>query len=183
MSAGFAGSIYTVPVEAAGVVLLPLVNNTTEEDLDTTYYQKTLDAIKVENKYDLLDGEDVENAIKKFIPAGTLASKENLIKLSEAVNADLIIGIQLNELSYSFIPVRVDDTIKMNVKGNTVSYNNETGEYKIHKIYDESEYDYGPLARTNIIIQEWGNHVTREMKRAMKVKKVSFERPRLTKLK
>ncbi len=173
--------IFSTPAEAAGMILLPLVNNTTAEDLDATYYQKTLDALKSQNTYDLLDGDEIEKAVKKHVPEGKLPGEQQMIQLAQETGAELIVGIELDKLDYDFIPARKEETVAIAVKGNTAIYNLVSGKYQVHKILDESEIEYAKVVRGNFLMRYWGNNVSREMKRAMNVKKVTVEKPRITK--
>lgn len=74
------------------------------------------------------------------------------------------------------------DLLKLNLQGYAVSYNKLTGEYIKHRIYDDKAIDSTLASRWDWTHEEWGRNVKREVNRILKVKKVTVDAPRMSKL-
>ena len=75
-----------------------------------------------------------------------------------------------------------DDRLKLDLQGYAVSYNKLTGEFNKHRIFDDKEIPAALASRWDWTHEEWGRNVKREVNRILKVKKVTVEAPRMSKL-
>ena len=95
---------------------------------------------------------------------------------------DLVIAMQLDVLKDEAIYDANDDRLKLDLQGYAVSYNKLTGEYDKHRIFDDKEIPAALASRWDWTHDEWGRNVKREVNRILKVKKVTVEAPRMSKL-
>lgn len=167
--------------EAANIVILPLINNVSEEGVDSVYYDNAVNAIKDQTKYEMLDGNEVENAISKYTTKGNLPDVNALRSISEAVDADLVVCVELNKINVESEYGHMEDRDILTILGNTVSYNKENNQFKKHKIDVEERYDPAMYIRQNYPLRKWARIIQSEMHSIMNVKKFKVEKPRMAK--
>lgn len=167
--------------EAAKVALLPLVNNVIErDDLSAIYYDRAVEATKNANDAELVDSSELDKAVSKYIKIGELPSQESCTAIANEGGADIVIGLQVDELDNKPLDAFSDDT-KMFLKGKLVVLNLQTGKYISKRIDDDKVVPQMTLARYDGCGDMFGDTVTREVKRILGVKKVTFEKPRISK--
>ena len=157
-------------VDAATVAVLPLIDKTAVEGTNEVFCDNYFDVIKDQDKYELVDSEAFNKAVEKHTVKNELPSQEALKKISEEANVDLVIAIELDELSSDRAPSQKEDYQKLNLKGMTVYYDAETGKFTKHKIWDETVVDEMSIVRENFPLRSWARNVRLEMRRALKIK-------------
>lgn len=168
--------------EAAGMIVLPTIYNVDYPDLESTFYDNVVDCFKQQDKYEYVENDAVQAAIDKNTVKGQLPTKEALIAIAEEANADLVMCMQLDKLSYEPIPIATRDAMYMlELKGFTVSYDRETGKFKKQKLYIEDELDNGYYVRQNVPLRYWARTVQREMHRVMGNKKFHVQKQTIQK--
>lgn len=166
--------------EAAKVALLPLVNNVVErDDLSTIYYDRAVEVTKNANDAELVDSNELDKAINKYVKMGDLPSQENCVAIANESGVDIVIAFKVDALDNKPLDAFSDDT-KMYMKGRLVSLNLQTGKYINKSIDDDQIVPQMTLARYDGCGDMFGNAVTREVKRILGVKKVSIEKPRIS---
>lgn len=168
--------------EAANIVILPLVNNVSYEDVESTFFDNAIDVIKDQSKYELIDGNNVDEAISKYTVKGKLPDANALKSIAEAVDADLVVCMELNEINAESFYDKREDVEVLTLLGNTVSYNKENNQFKKHKIDVEERYDPAMYARQNHPLRKWARTVQSEMKTVMNIKKFKIEKQRIQKI-
>lgn len=168
--------------EAATVALVPLVNNVVDrDDLGAIYYDRAIEAIK-NGESELVDDEKVEKVINKVVKQGTLPGEAELRTISEEGNVDIVIAMEVNELER--VDIMMDNateqelTLKLN--GKCAYYNALSNQYKLVKISDSDRQPISVGARYDVEGEIFANNISRYVKRILGVKKISFEKPRIT---
>lgn len=182
MAVGFSLSTLS-QVDAASVVLVPLVNNVVDrEDLGSIYYDRTVEAVKNADS-EILDNKDVDQALEKNTKPGILPTEADLKEIASATGADIVVAMQVDQVSREDITVFNNAELDMIVKceGAFASYNAMNGKYKRTGIRDEDRMPMSVGARYDVPGEMFANNVTRQIKRALGVKKVSIEKPRISK--
>lgn len=177
---------FTVPAfstaEAANVALLPLINNVAgNTTAGQVYAEKALNAIKAQKGFTLVENAKVKAAIKKYFVEGQLPNEGILKKIAEEGGADIVICMELNTLTDEKL-VGQDDVLKLNLRGNTAAYNKITGAYLPNDFHNDAEIEEVFTSRWDWKSEEWGRTVTREVNKALQVKKVSLWAPKMSKL-
>lgn len=172
-------------VEAKEVVLLPLINRTTEyEDFGQIYYNRAINVMKLNDEYSLTDDRKIEELSTKFTKEGILPSEMTCREIAEAANADIVIAMEMNKLDVIELPsTKMNDDVLLLLKGKFVSYNRETGKYQMRNLADENKMRGAFLNRYNLEASLFSDTVTREMKKALGIKKLSLEGPKVGNLK
>lgn len=167
--------------EAAKVALLPLVNNVVErDDLSTIYYDRAVEATRNANDAELVDSSELDKAINKYVKMGELPNQENCAAIANEGGVDIVIAVEIDVLDNKPLDAFSDDT-KMYMKGRLVSLNLQTGKYINKSIDDDKIVPQMTLARYDGCGDMFGDAVTREVKRILGVKKVTIEKPRISK--
>lgn len=175
-------STFVTKAEAAGIVLLPLINNVEVEDVEAAYYNSSVDSIKDQVKYEMVDNEQVTAAIEKYTVKGQIPNEDALRNIAEAADADLVVCMQLDKLSLDPVPFRTKEELyRLQIEGLAASYDRETNSYKCKKIYKDEEYDILQIVRVNAQLREWSRMVRHEMHRVMQVKGFKADKPRFQK--
>lgn len=172
---------FTNTAEAANIVLLPVINNATYEGVEETFYDNAIDCIHDQGEYNLIDGDAVETAIKKYTVAGQIPNEQVLRNIAEATDADLVACVVLKELEVRSLYGLKEDADIVTVVGNTISYNRENNKFKNHKFDIEERYDPAMYFRQNYPLRKWARTVKHEMNTLMNVKKFKVEKPRFQK--
>lgn len=167
--------------DAANVVLLPLVNNVVErEDLNSIYYDRAVETVKLDQEMNVADTADIDNAVAKNVKAMTLPDKNACMAIAEAGNVDYIFAMQVDELDYNDRIVNSkNDKIEVNMRGKCVAYNAMTGKFVAKKIVEQDIQEGSLLARYDVCAHLFGNSVTREVKKALGIKKFTIAKQRI----
>lgn len=176
-------SIPALGAEAASVALLPLINNVAGDTIASqVYFKSALSSINAQQGFVLVDNDQLTAAIESAQLGREVPDQATLAKIAKAGNVDLVIAMQLDVLKDEAIYDANDDRLKLDLQGYAVSYNKLTGEYDKHRIFDDKEIPAALASRWDWTHDEWGRNVKREVNRILKVKKVTVEAPRMSKL-
>lgn len=171
--------------EAATVALLPLINNVVDrEDLGAIYYDRAVEATKIVDGYEIIDNDALDKAIAKNLKPNTLPDQAACEAIAAEANVDYVLMMQVDKL---FINQRYGgpshDYVLLNLNGRYVAYDAITGKYINKRIMEEKRAVAAQMARYDISGSQFGDSVTRETKRALSIKKVTFAKPRIGSLK
>lgn len=176
-------SIPALGAEAASVALLPLICNVEGDTVASqVYFKNALNSINAQKGFVLVDNDQLTAAIEAAKLGREVPNKATMAKIAKDGNVDLVIAMQLDVLKDEAIYDANDDRLKLDLQGYAVSYNKLTGEYVKHRIFDDKEIPAALASRWDWTHEEWGRNVKREVNRILKVKKVTVEAPRMSKL-
>ena len=169
-------SIPALGAEAASVALLPLICNVEGDTIASqVYFKNALNSINAQKGFVLVDNDPAK--LGREVP-----DQATMAKIAKDGNVDLVIAMQLDVLDDKAIYDGYDDRLKLDLQGVAVSYNKLTGEFNKHRIFDDKEIPAALASRWDWTHDEWGRNVKREVNRILKVKKVTVEAPRMSKL-
>lgn len=176
-------SIPALGAEAASVALLPLICNVEGDTIASqVYFKNALNSINAQKGFVLVDNDQLTAAIEAAQLGRGVPDQATLAKIAKDGKVDLVIAMQLDVLKDESIYSGYDDRLKLDLQGYAVSYNKLTGEYDKHRIFDDKEIPAALASRWDWTHEEWGRNVKREVNRILKVKKVTVEAPRMSKL-
>ena len=176
-------SIPALGAEAASVALLPLINNVEGDTIASQiYFKSALGVINSQKGFVLVDNDQLNAVIEAAKLGKEVPDQATLAKIAKDANVDLVIAMQLDVLKDEAIYDANDDRLKLDLQGYAVSYNKLTGEFNKHRIFDDKEIPAALASRWDWTHDEWGRNVKREVNRILKVKKVTVEAPRMSKL-
>ena len=176
-------SIPALGAEAASVALLPLINNVAGDTIASqVYFKSALSSINAQQGFVLVDNDQLTAAIEAAQLGREVPDQATLAQIAKAGKVDLVIAMQLDVLNDESIYSGYDDRLKLDLQGYAVSYNKQTGEFDKHRIFDDKEIPAALASRWDWTHEEWGRNVKREVNRILKVKKVTVEAPRMSKL-
>ena len=176
-------SIPALGAEAASVALLPLICNVEGDTVASqVYFKNALNSINAQKGFVLVDNDQLTAAIEAAKLGREVPNKATMAKIAKDGNVDLVIAMQLDVLDDKAIYDGYDDRLKLDLQGYAVSYNKLTGEFNKHRIFDDKEIPAALASRWDWTHDEWGRNVKREVNRILKVKKVTVEAPRMSKL-
>ena len=176
-------SISALGAETASVALLPLINNVAGDTIASqVYFKSALSSINAQQGFVLVDNDQLTAAIEAAQLGREVPDQATLAQIAEAGKVDLVIAMQLDVLDDKAIYDGYDDRLKLDLQGYAVSYNKLTGEFNKHRIFDDKEIPAALASRWDWTHEEWGRNVKREVNRILKVKKVTVEAPRMSKL-
>ena len=176
-------SIPALGAEAASVALLPLICNVEGDTVASqVYFKNALNTINAQKGFVLVDNDQLTAAIEAAKLGREVPDQATMAKIAKDGNVDLVIAMQLDVLKDEAIYDANDDRLKLDLQGYAVSYNKQTGEFDKHRIFDDKEIPAALASRWDWTHDEWGRNVKREVNRILKVKKVTVEAPRMSKL-
>ena len=176
-------SIPALGAEAASVALLPLINNVAGDTIASqVYFKSALSSINAQQGFVLVDNDQLTAAVVSAQLGREVPDQATLAKIAKDGKVDLVIAMQLDVLKDEAIYSGYDDRLKLDLQGYAVSYNKQTGEFDKHRIFDDKEIPVALASRWDWTHDEWGRNVKREVNRILKVKKVTVEAPRMSKL-
>lgn len=182
MAAVVASFMPTVEVEAANVVVLPLINNVADFDAGSSiYFDRIIDSIKRNGEHELLDGDNVEKAVAKYTKTGMLPDDNAMKNIAQEIGADVIFAMQIDSLTEDMVYENLEYSLIEKIEGKAVTYNAITGKYKLAKIFDDEKSLLQEGARYNLRNAFFGKHVTREINRAIGNKKLNISGPKISK--
>ena len=175
-------SIPAIAAEAASVAVLPLINNVEgRTDVSQVYYSGAINAIKAQQGFMMVDNDDLKAVVEKHTTKGVLPDKEALQAIAKEAKVDIVIAMQLDTLDYE-VQRGKEDMIKLDLQGYCVSYNALDSKFIKHRIFDDTITEETSMARWDWPLEQWGRNVKREVNRCLKIKKISIEAPRMSKL-
>lgn len=176
-------SIPALGAEAASVALLPLICNVEGDTIASqVYFKNALNSINAQKGFVLVDNDQLTAAIEAAKLGREVPNQATLAQIAKDGKVDLVIAMQLDVLDDKAIYDGYDDRLKLDLQGYAVSYNKLTGEFNKHRIFDDKEIPAALASRWDWTHEEWGRNVKREVNRILKVKKVTVEAPRMSKL-
>ena len=176
-------SIPALGAEAASVALLPLINNVEGDTIASQiYFKSALGVINSQKGFVLVDNDQLTAAIEAAKLGREVPNQATLAQIAKDGKVDLVIAMQLDVLKDEAIYDANDDRLKLDLQGYAVFYNKLTGEFDKHRIFDDKEIPAALASRWDWTHEEWGRNVKREINRILKVKKVTVEAPRMSKL-
>lgn len=166
---------------AANIVVLPVINNTTYEGINETFYDNAIDVIKGQTKYFLIDNDAVTTAIDKYTTKGVLPTKEVLMNIAGETDADLVLCIELDTVKLEESYFGKENKADLLLAGYTVSYDRETGKFFKRTLHETETYDPAMYTRQNYPLRKFARLVQHEMRRVMNVKGFKVEKPHFQK--
>ena len=176
-------SIPALGAEAASIALLPLINNVQGDEIaNQVYFKSAIGAINAQKGFMLVENDELTVAIEVAKIAGKVPSKATLEKIAKDSNVDIVIAMELDKLEDTTIYASEENKLQLALDGKSVAFNKVTGEFYQHRIYDDKTVPEALTTRWDWTHEEWGRNVKREINRILKVKKVTVEAPRMSKL-
>ena len=176
-------SIPVLGAEAASIALLPLINNVQSDEIaNQVYFKSAIGAINAQKGFMLVENDELTVAIEVAKIAGKVPSKATLEKIAKDSNVDIVIAMELDKLEDTTIYASEENKLQLALDGKAVAFNKVTGEFYQHRIYDDKTVPEALTTRWDWTHEEWGRNVKREINRILKVKKVTVEAPRMSKL-
>ena len=176
-------SIPALGAEAASIALLPLINNVQGDEIaNQVYFKSAIGAINAQKGFMLVENDELTVAIEVAKIAGKVPSKATLEKIAKDSNVDIVIAMELDKLEDTTIYASEENKLQLALDGKAVAFNKVTGEFYQHRIYDDKTVPEALTTRWDWTHEEWGRNVKREVNRILKVKKVTVEAPRMSKL-
>lgn len=164
-------------VEAATVALLPMVNNVVDrEDLSSIYYDRAVAAIKLNPELEIVESEELDKAIEKNVGKMQLPDKAACEAIAQAAGVDYIFIMQADEMILVEPVATTVDMVTLKYKGRCASYSAVTGKYINKNIMEEDKVPGATMARYDMMGKQFGNSVTREIKKALGIKKFGFQK-------
>ena len=155
-------------VEAATVALLPLINHTDNELANKVFYKEALGSLKRQQGFVLVENDKLTAAIEAAKLNGNLPNAAQMSKIAADGGVDIVIAMQLDELSKTVRPSSEERTLVLNLQGQAVAYNAITGKEYSHKISSSARAPEAVTSRWDWLNEQWGRQVRLEMEKALK---------------
>lgn len=166
--------------EAAGVALLPLINNVEEKAVEgeedasrltnQVFFKNALAAINSKKGFYMVENKKLDAAVEAANIGNKLPSADVLAEIGKAGDADIVIAFQLDALDDEVIDSSEERKLKLNLKGYVVAYNRLTGTAYEHRIYNDKMIPEALASRWDWVHEEWGRAVRVEIDRALRAK-------------
>lgn len=170
-----------IKAEAANIAVLPLENYINHEGVEGVYYDRIIEVVNGQGVHELVDDARIESATKNIQDKTAKLDKAALVEIADKTDADIVFGMILDKLEEQRIQTNSEELIEMTLQGNVVTYDRESGKFVNRKIYDRHRVLETLTVRSDYKLQYIANQVTREIKRALGVKKISIEKQRISK--
>ena len=166
--------------EAAGVALLPLINNVEEKAVEgeedagrltnQVFFKNALAAINSKKGFYMVENKKLDVAVEAANIGNKLPSADVLAEIGKAGDADIVIAFQLDALDDEVIDSSEERKLKLDLKGYVVAYNRLTGTAYEHRIYNDKMIPEALASRWDWVHEEWGRAVRVEIDRALRAK-------------
>lgn len=166
--------------EAAGVALLPLINNVEEKAVEgeedasrltnQVFFKNALAAINSKKGFYMVENKKLDAAVEAANLGNKLPSADVLAEIGKAGDADIVIAFQLDALDDEVIDSSEERKLKLDLKGYVVAYNRLTGTAYEHRIYNDKMIPEALASRWDWVQEEWGRAVRVEIDRALRAK-------------
>lgn len=166
--------------EAAGVALLPLINNVEEKAVEgeedagrltnQVFFKNALAAINSKKGFYMVENKKLDAAVEAANIGNKLPSADVLAEIGKAGDVDIVIAFQLDALDDEVIDSSEERKLKLNLKGYVVAYNRLTGTAYEHRIYNDKMIPEALASRWDWVHEEWGRAVRVEIDRALRAK-------------
>lgn len=176
-------SIPAFATEAASIALLPLINNVQGDEIaNQVYFKSAINAINSQKGFMLVENDKLTAVIDAAKIAGKVPTKSTLEKIARDGNVDIVITMELDKLDDITLYSSEGNMLQLVLEGKAVALNNITGEFYQHIIYDNKQVPEALTTRWDWTHEEWGRSVRGEINRILKVKKITLDAPRMSKL-
>lgn len=163
--------------EAAGVALLPLINNVdavkAEDGTDITnqvFYKNALAAINSKKGFYMIENDKLTAAIEAANIGNQVPDAATLEQIAKAGDADIIIAIQLDKLDDKVIDSSEERKLQLDLQGRVVAFNRLTGVAYEHRMYSDKTIPEALTSRWDWVHEEFGRAVRVEIDRVMRAK-------------
>lgn len=169
-------------VEAATVALLPLINNIHEEtpQANQVYYKSAIGAINAQKGFILVENEQLNKTIEEAGIGSIVPNKDTLMQIAKKGDVDIVIAMELNELSEVTLRSSEGDRLQLKLDGRAVAYNRLTNRFYNHRIYDDLVIPEAFSTRWEWTYEQWSHNVRREINSILQVKKIKLDKPRMS---
>ena len=175
-------SIPTLAAEAASIALLPLINNVQGDELaNQIYYKSAIANINSKKGFMIVENDKLTAAIDAAKIGNQVPDKATLAKIAKDGGVDIVIAMQIDVLDDKVLDSSNERELQLELDGKAVAYNKVTGEFYSHRIYDDKKIPEVLSSRWDWTHEELGRNVSREIDRILKVKKVRFDAPKMSK--
>lgn len=176
-------SIPAFAAEAASIALLPLINNVQGDEIaNQVYFKSAINAINSQKGFMLVENDKLTAVINAAKIGAKVPTKSTLEKIAKDGNVDIVITMELDKLDDITLYSSEGNMLQLALEGKAVAFNSITGEFYQHRIYDDKQVPEALTTRWDWTHEEWGRNVRAEINRILKVKKVSLDAPRMSKL-
>lgn len=176
-------SIPAFAAEAASIALLPLINNVQGDEIaNQVYFKSAINAINSQKGFMLVENDKLTAVINAAKIGAKVPTKSTLEKIAKDGNVDIVITMELDKLDDITLYSSEGNMLQLALEGKAVAFNNITGEFYQHRIYDDKTVPEALTTRWDWTHEEWGRNVRAEINRILKVKKVQLDAPRMSKL-
>ena len=160
-------------VEAAGVAIIPLINNVEGGDnlANQVFYKEAINTLKYQEGFFMVENDKLTVAIEAAMIGDDVPNKVTLAKIAKDSSVDIVFCMELDNLEYRNVK-RVGELVyKLDMEGEAVAYNALTGTFYKHKFSSDKEVDSALTARGSLLYDEFGRQVRKELKKALDLKK------------
>ena len=176
-------SLPALAAEAASIALLPLINNVQGDEIaNQVFYKSAIGAINAQKGFMIVENDKLTAAIDAAKIGNQVPDKATLAKIAKDGNVDIVIAMELDKLDDITLYSSEGNMMQLVLDGKAVAYYKITGEFYQHRIYDDKQVPEALTTRWDWTHEEWGRNVRAEINRILKVKKVQFDAPRMSKL-
>ena len=167
------------PCSAETVALLPLINNSKDDDASLVYQQNAVVSVGRVDGCQLVDTEGITAAIDRNFNGKDLPSEAQLKEICQAGGVDVVIAAKLDDLGSRTVKGKYTNRLELKLSGKLVSYNALTGKFYQKGLYPEGTRNADEYSRSDFVQSEFARIVRNTVGKALGNKKVRIEKPKL----
>lgn len=157
--------------EAAGIALIPLINNVQGDELaNQVFYKNAIAAINAKKGFYMVENDKLTAVIDAAKIGNKVPNAATLAKIAKDGDVDIVIAIQLDKLKDSIIDSSEERKLQLDLQGYAVSYNKLTGKAYEHRLYNDKVIPEALTSRWDWVHEEWGRTVRVEIDRMLRAK-------------
>ncbi|WP_293729184.1 hypothetical protein [uncultured Phascolarctobacterium sp.] len=157
--------------EAAGIALIPLINNVQGDELaNQVFYKNAIAAINAKKGFYMVENDKLTAVIDAAKIGNKVPNAATLAKIAKDGDVDIVIAIQLDKLKDSIIDSSEERKLQLDLQGYAVSYNKLTGKAYEHRLYNDKVIPEALTSRWDWVHEEWGRTVRVEIDRMLRDK-------------
>ena len=157
--------------EAAGIALIPLINNVQGDELaNQVFYKNAIAAINAKKGFYMVENDKLTAIIDAAKIGNKVPNAATLAKIAKDGDVDIVIAIQLDKLKDSIIDSSEERKLQLDLQGYAVSYNKLTGKAYEHRLYNDKVIPEALTSRWDWVHEEWGRTVRVEIDRMLRDK-------------
>ncbi len=157
--------------EAAGIALVPLINNVQGDELaNQIFYKNAIAAINAKKGFYMVENDKLTAAVEAAKIGSKVPTAAAMAKIAKDGGVDIVIALQLDELDDKVINSSAERKLQLVLKGRAVSYNRLTGKTYDHKLYGDKTIPEVLSSRWDWVHEEWGRTVRVEIDRMLRDK-------------